>query len=90
VRAEPAEFHSRRIARYQSRDRATRLHAQVLTLDKNHNAFEFVIVSSLRAAQLMRGCTPRVAASPKVTVTARREVQAGQVNQVARNNEPAS
>ena len=24
------------------------------------NAFEFVVLSSLRAAQLMRGCTPRV------------------------------
>jgi DNA-directed RNA polymerase subunit K/omega len=46
---------------------------------KNMNAFEFVILSSLRATQLLRGCTPRVAASDKVTVTARREVQAGEV-----------
>jgi DNA-directed RNA polymerase subunit K/omega len=46
---------------------------------KQINAFEFVIVSSLRTAQLMRGCTPRVPASTKVTVTARREVAAGKV-----------
>ena len=46
------------------------------------NAFEFVIVSALRAAQLMRGCTPRVAASDKVTVTARHEVSAGQVTRI--------
>ena len=59
---------------------------------KYKNAFEFVIVSSLRAAQLATGCTPRVAKSPKVTVTARREVEAGQVTQIASDieKEPAS
>jgi DNA-directed RNA polymerase subunit K/omega len=46
---------------------------------KDVNLFEFVIVSSLRASQLTRGCTPRVLASDKVTVTARREVEAGKV-----------
>ena len=59
-------------------------------MNKHNNAFEFVIVSSLRAAQLMQGCTPRVTASPKVTVTARREVQAGQVSQNARAKETTS
>jgi DNA-directed RNA polymerase subunit K/omega len=44
------------------------------------NAFEFVIVSSLRAAQLMRGCTPRVPASLKAIVTAQREVAEGKVS----------
>ena len=38
------------------------------------NAFEFVVVSGLRAAQLHRGCTPRVEQSPKVAVTAQHEV----------------
>jgi hypothetical protein len=38
------------------------------------NAFEFVILSSLRAAQLQRGCTPRVEQSAKVAVTAQHEV----------------
>jgi DNA-directed RNA polymerase subunit K/omega len=38
------------------------------------NAFEFVILSGLRAAQLMRGCTPRVVSSHKVITTAQMEV----------------
>src|SRR5688572_17704047 len=38
------------------------------------NAFEFVVLSGLRAAQLMRGCTPRVASSHKVITTAQMEV----------------
>jgi len=42
-------------------------------------SFEFVIVSSLRTAQLMRGCTPRAATSVKHMVTAQREVAAGSV-----------
>ena len=48
--------------------------------------FEFVAVSSLRAAQLMRGCTPRVAAGSerRATVTAQREVAAGAVRADAR------
>ena len=43
------------------------------------NAFEFVVLASLRAAQLMRGCTPRVLASTKAVVTAQREVAEGKV-----------
>ena len=43
------------------------------------NAFEFVILSSLRAAQLMRGCTPRVASTQKMIMTAQLEVAAGKV-----------
>jgi DNA-directed RNA polymerase subunit K/omega len=43
------------------------------------NSFEFVIVSALRAVQLMRGCTPGLAASSKAVVTAQREVAAGMV-----------
>ena len=38
------------------------------------NAFEFVVVSALRAAQLQRGCTARVEQSPKLAVTAQQEV----------------
>jgi DNA-directed RNA polymerase subunit K/omega len=38
------------------------------------NAFEFAVLSGLRAAQLHRGCIPRVEQSPKVAVTAQREV----------------
>ncbi len=47
------------------------------------NAFEFVVVSALRAAQLMRGCTPRVAAGFKHTTTAQMEVAAGKVAKVS-------
>jgi DNA-directed RNA polymerase subunit K/omega len=38
------------------------------------NAFEFSVLSGLRAAQLIRGCTPRVLPSAKMTVTAQHEV----------------
>ena len=43
------------------------------------NQFEFVIVSSLRAKQLMRGCIPRVAVGRKVITTAQIEVATGKV-----------
>ena len=49
------------------------------------NAFEFVILASLRAAQLMRGCTPRVPASPKAVVTAQREIAEGKVSRSPRD-----
>jgi hypothetical protein len=52
------------------------------------NAFEFVVLSSLRAAQLMRGCTPRVAAALKHTMTAQLEVSAGKVIQVPGREKP--
>ena len=45
----------------------------------NSNAFEFVRVAALRAAQLMAGCVPRVAASAKPAITAQREVAEGKV-----------
>ena len=48
------------------------------------NVFEFVIVSALRAAQLRRGCTPRVEIAEKAVVTAQREVSAGKVQADAR------
>jgi DNA-directed RNA polymerase subunit K/omega len=38
------------------------------------NAFEFIVMAALRAAQLHRGCTPRVEQSAKAAVTAQREV----------------
>lgn len=43
------------------------------------NGFEFAVLSSLRAAQLMRGCTPRVATTQKTIMTAQLEVAAGKV-----------
>ncbi len=47
------------------------------------NAFEFVVVSALRAAQLMRGSTPRVARAAKHVTTAQLEVAAGKVAKVS-------
>ena len=43
------------------------------------SVFEFVILSGLRAAQLMRGCIPRVEGSHKVIMTAQMEVASGKV-----------
>lgn len=43
------------------------------------NAFEFVRICALRAAQLMRGCTPRLETSTKPCITAQREVALGLV-----------
>jgi DNA-directed RNA polymerase subunit K/omega len=41
--------------------------------------FEFVRVSALRAAQLMRGSTPRVPVGHRPVITAQREVVEGKV-----------
>ena len=46
------------------------------------SAFEFVVVSGLRAAQLMRGSIPRVEGAHKVITTAQLEVAAGKVARV--------
>jgi len=43
------------------------------------NAFEFAVLSGLRATQLYRGCTPRVTPSEKVAVTAQHEVAERQI-----------
>jgi len=45
-------------------------------------AFQFVVLASLRAAQLIRGCPPRVERGDhKVIVTAQHEVAEGKVTQ---------
>ena len=41
--------------------------------------FEFVVLSSLRAAQLLRGCPPKVEIAHKVTTTAQLEISSGVV-----------
>ena len=50
--------------------------------------FEFVRIASLRAAQLMRGCTPRVPSAWKLTTTAQREVADGKVSSSPRPDRP--
>jgi len=44
--------------------------------------FEFVVLASLRASQLMRGCLPRVDGDHKATVIAQCEVAEGKVTRV--------
>ena len=44
--------------------------------------FQFVVLSKLRAAQLMRGCRPRVDGAHKAVVTAQMEVAEGKVTQM--------
>ena len=46
--------------------------------------FEFVRLASLRAVQLMHGCTARVPERHKRTTTARDEVAAGKVSALPR------
>jgi DNA-directed RNA polymerase subunit K/omega len=46
------------------------------------NAFEFVVVASLRVRQLVAGCTPRVPGNGKKTVIAREEVLAGKITKL--------
>jgi len=53
------------------------------------NAFEFSVLSSLRAAQLARGCTPRVEAGVKITVTAQNEVAARKVERLLATDPPS-
>jgi len=54
------------------------------------NAFEFVVLSGLRAAQLQRGCVPRVEQSPKIAVTAQQEVAERKVLSLRETDEPGS
>ena len=54
------------------------------------NAFEFVVLAGLRAAQLHRGCAPRVAQSPKVAVTAQHEIAERKVLPLPENAPPGS
>ena len=46
-------------------------------------AFEFAVVAALRAAQLARGCRPRVDGDHTTAVMARLEVAGGKVARIA-------
>jgi len=54
------------------------------------NAFEFSVLSGLRASQLQRGCAPRVPQSKKVAVTAQHEVAERKVVRSAETAESQS
>ena len=45
-------------------------------------AFQFVILATLRAAQLIRGCRPKVGGMHKATILAQLEVSEGKVTQL--------
>ena len=44
--------------------------------------FEFVVLATLRATQLIRGCLPKVDGGHKKTITAQMEVAAGKVTRL--------
>ena len=46
-------------------------------------SFEFVVLARLRAAQLVRGCAPRVSGDHSTAVIAQLEVAAGKVTAIA-------
>jgi DNA-directed RNA polymerase subunit K/omega len=52
------------------------------------NAFEFSVLSGLRASQLQRGCAPRVPQSKKIAVTAQHEVAERKIVRCADAAEP--
>jgi hypothetical protein len=51
-------------------------------------AFEFVVLASLRTAQLMRGCTAKVASAHKHATTAQWEISAGKITNTGRSASP--
>lgn len=53
----------------------------------NMSAFEFVILSGLRTAQLTRGCIPRIDGVHKRTITAQMEVAEGKVVRAIKTDE---
>jgi len=55
----------------------------VIKLPEGMGKFEFVVLAKLRAAQLMRGCIPRVEGGHKHTVTAQQEVAEGKVTHLS-------
>ncbi|MPY87189.1 MAG: hypothetical protein GEU99_04635 [Luteitalea sp.] len=61
-----------------------------LSVDRNRvpNAFEFVVVASARAKQLLQGCVPKIEPSAKPARTAQREVLSGLVHRVEQTLAP--
>lgn len=53
------------------------------------NAYEFAVLSALRAQQLIAGCVPRLAGTHNAATMAQMEVAAGQVCRAAEDGDPA-
>jgi DNA-directed RNA polymerase subunit K/omega len=55
----------------------------VVNRPRHYNSYEFVVVSSLRAKQLLAGCSPLVEGVHTAAVTAQIEVAGGRVARCA-------
>ena len=53
------------------------------------NAYEFAVLSALRAQQLIAGCVPRLAGTHNAATMAQMEVAAGQVTRSIEDGDPA-
>jgi DNA-directed RNA polymerase subunit K/omega len=63
----------------------------MVTRPAHLNAYEFVVVSALRAQQLLAGCTPRLDGDHNATTMAQMEVAAGRVGRADdRTSTPAA
>ena len=54
----------------------------MVTRPPHFNAYEFVVVSALRAHQLMGGCIPHVGGDHKKMIVAQLEVAGGMISRV--------
>jgi len=61
----------------------------VITRPVHLNAYEFVVVASLRAQQLLAGCTPRLTGDHSPAMMAQMEVAGGLVKNVS-DGKPAA
>jgi DNA-directed RNA polymerase subunit K/omega len=50
--------------------------------------FEFVVLAAQRAAQLLRGCPPRIDVDHKATITAQLEVSTGKISRLDAGDGP--
>ena len=62
----------------------------MITRPVHFNAFEFVAVSTLRAQQLLKGCTPRLDGDHSAATMAQMEVAAGLVSSEKKGAQPAA
>ena len=54
----------------------------MVTRPPGSNAYEFVVVASLRAHQLMHGCVPQLEGAHKATTMAQMEVAGGKITRL--------
>jgi hypothetical protein len=60
----------------------------MVTRPKNSNPYEFVVVSALRAQQLLAGSTPRLLGDHGAPTMAQMEVAGGQVARMPHSHAP--